>query len=61
MSLNIHENIKEKLNYFHKIHKIPNILFHGPTGSGKRGQLLMNLFIKFMIMIERKLKILLCM
>jgi len=36
MSLNIHENIKEKLNYFHKIHKIPNILFHGPTGSGKR-------------------------
>lgn len=36
MSLNIHENIKEKLNYFHEIHKIPNILFHGPTGSGKR-------------------------
>ena len=36
MSLNIHQNIKEKLNYFHKIHKIPNILFHGPTGSGKR-------------------------
>ena len=36
MSLNIHQNIKEKLNYFHEIHKIPNILFHGPTGSGKR-------------------------
>jgi len=36
MSLNIHQNIKEKLNYFHKIHKIPNILFHGPTGTGKR-------------------------
>ena len=36
MSLNIHQNIKEKLNYFHQIHKIPNILFHGPTGSGKR-------------------------
>ena len=36
MSLNIHQNIKEKLNYFHKIHKIPNIIFHGPTGSGKR-------------------------
>jgi DNA polymerase III delta prime subunit len=36
MSLNIHENIKEKLNYFHKIHKIPNIIFHGPSGSGKR-------------------------
>ena len=36
MSLVIHENIKEKLNYFHELHKIPNILFHGPSGSGKR-------------------------
>jgi DNA polymerase III delta prime subunit len=36
MSLNIHQNIKDKLNYFHKIQKIPNILFHGPTGTGKR-------------------------
>jgi DNA polymerase III delta prime subunit len=34
--LNIHENIKEKLDYFQSIHKIPNIIFHGPTGSGKR-------------------------
>jgi len=35
-TLNIHENIKEKLYYFHKIHKIPNIIFHGPSGGGKR-------------------------
>ena len=34
--LNIHQTIKEKLDYFYEIHKIPNILFHGPTGSGKR-------------------------
>lgn len=34
--LDIHQSIKNKLNYFHEIHKIPNILFHGPTGSGKR-------------------------
>lgn len=34
--LNIHQEIKEKLNYFNEIHKIPNILFHGPSGSGKR-------------------------
>jgi DNA polymerase III delta prime subunit len=34
--LNIHENIKEKLNYFLTIHKIPNIIFHGTSGSGKR-------------------------
>jgi DNA polymerase III delta prime subunit len=36
MSLPIHQNIKKKLNYFHEIHKIPNLLFHGPSGSGKR-------------------------
>lgn len=34
--LNIHQNIKEKLNYFYLKHKIPNIIFHGPSGSGKR-------------------------
>lgn len=36
MSLSIHQSIKEKLEYFHTIHKIPNIIFHGPSGSGKR-------------------------
>jgi DNA polymerase III delta prime subunit len=36
MLLEIHQTIKNKLNYFHEIHKIPNILFHGPSGSGKR-------------------------
>lgn len=36
MSLNIHQSIKEKLDYFQEIHKIPNIIFHGPSGSGKR-------------------------
>jgi DNA polymerase III delta prime subunit len=35
MSLDIHINIKEKLKYFHDIHKIPNIIFNGPSGSGK--------------------------
>jgi len=36
MQLNIHTSIKERLEYFHKVHKIPNIIFHGPSGSGKR-------------------------
>ena len=36
MSLKIHTSIIEKLEYFHRIHKIPNIIFHGPTGCGKR-------------------------
>jgi len=36
MSLIIHENIQEKLNYFHKIRKIPNIIFHGSSGCGKK-------------------------
>ena len=34
-NLDIHKNIKEKLQYFYKIHKIPNIIFHGTSGSGK--------------------------
>ena len=42
--LQIHLNIKNKLNYFHEIHKIPNIIFHGPSGSGKRT--LVNEFIE---------------
>ena len=35
MSLQIHQKIKEKLEYFYNIHKIPNIIFNGPSGSGK--------------------------
>ena len=35
MTLEIHQNIKEKLKYFHSLHKIPNIIFNGPSGSGK--------------------------
>lgn len=31
-----HEYIIEKLNYFYKIHKIPNIIFHGGCGTGKK-------------------------
>ena len=34
--LNIHQSIKDKLEYFQKNHKIPNIIFHGPSGCGKR-------------------------
>jgi DNA polymerase III delta prime subunit len=34
-TLEIHQDIKEKLRYFHSIHKIPNIIFNGPSGSGK--------------------------
>jgi len=36
MSLPIHQSIKEKLEYFHTNHKIPNIIFHGPSGCGKK-------------------------
>ena len=35
MLLNIHKNILDKLDYFLKIKKIPNIIFHGESGSGK--------------------------
>lgn len=36
MSLIIHEDILQRLKYFKDIQKIPNIIFHGPSGSGKR-------------------------
>jgi DNA polymerase III delta prime subunit len=34
--LDIHKNIINKLDYFLQEKKIPNIIFHGPSGSGKR-------------------------
>ena len=34
--LDIHKIVKEKLEYFKSIHKIPNIIFHGSSGCGKR-------------------------
>ena len=36
MSLEIHNDIKNKLNYFKKKNKLPNIIIHGPVGSGKK-------------------------
>jgi len=34
--MNIHSTIKDKINYFIRESKIPHIVFHGPSGSGKR-------------------------
>ena len=42
--LQIHSEIKDKLEFFNKNCKIPNIIFHGPSGSGKRT--IVNDFIK---------------
>ena len=36
MSLTIHNNIIDKLDYFITNNKIPHIIFYGPSGSGKR-------------------------
>lgn len=36
MSLDIHNNINQKLKYFYDTNKIPHLLFHGSSGSGKR-------------------------
>ena len=40
----IHKNVYDKLSHFITINKIPNIIFHGPSGSGKKT--LVNKFIK---------------
>lgn len=42
--LEIHKDIYDKLKYFISIKKIPNIIFHGPSGGGKH--VLLNNFIK---------------
>jgi GTPase SAR1 family protein len=31
-----HVDIQKRLKYFHNVRKVPNIIFHGPNGSGKR-------------------------
>jgi len=36
VDLSIHRTIHEKLDYFHQSNKIPHIIFHGSSGSGKR-------------------------
>lgn len=35
-TLEIHDAIKSKLEFYRIQHKIPNIVFHGPAGSGKK-------------------------
>ena len=45
--MNFHEEIKSKLDYFIKGNKIPHIVFHGPSGAGKRTileYLIMNIY-----------------
>jgi len=34
--LNIHQEIKTKLNEFYESNRIPHIIFNGPSGSGKQ-------------------------
>ena len=34
--MNIHESIYAKLQHFHNTNKIPHLIFHGTSGSGKR-------------------------
>lgn len=36
LDIDNHHHIYQKLDYFLSIEKIPNIIFHGPSGSGKR-------------------------
>jgi DNA polymerase III delta prime subunit len=42
--LSIHKSIYKSLDYYHKSQNIPNILFHGASGSGKKT--IVNTFIE---------------
>ena len=33
--MEIHKNITDKLDYFYNSNQIPNIIFHGSSGTGK--------------------------
>ena len=45
MTLNIHTDIISKLNLLSNENNVPNIIFHGPSGSGKR--YIVDNFLKF--------------
>lgn len=51
----IHEKIHEKLNYFYESNKIPHIIFHGSSGSGKR-QIVDNFILKIYNNDRQKIK-----
>ena len=48
-----HPEINEKLNFFLQSGKIPNIIFHGASGSGKRT--IVNKFISNIYQNNKKL------
>ena len=49
----IHENIIHKLDYFIENKKIPNIIFYGKDGAGKKYLL----YVKYIIIMLNILKI----
>lgn len=51
----IHEKIHENLNYFYESNKIPHIIFHGSSGSGKR-QIVDNFILKIYNNDRQKIK-----
>jgi DNA polymerase III delta prime subunit len=54
MQLQIHEPIYQKLEYFHNNHTIPNIIFHGPSGCGKKT--IVQHFLKMIYTNKEKIK-----
>lgn len=53
MTLSIHENINKKIDFLLKSGKVPNIIFHGPHGGGKRT--IVNNFIEKIYETDRQL------
>ena len=52
--LQIHQPIYQKLEYFHNNHTIPNIIFHGPSGCGKKT--IVHHFLKMIYTNKEKIK-----
>ena len=53
--MEIHKDIYEKLDYFYQKNHIPNIIFHGSNGCGKK-TLLMNFLNKIYDRDTKKIK-----
>ena len=61
--LKIHEKIKEKLDVYIKNNKIPNIIFHGNSGAGKKEivkQFINNIYNNDKELIKRNVMIINC-
>lgn len=58
--LNIHDEIIKQLDGYYNNNQIPNIIFHGASGTGKKQIVIDYIKIKFIIIIENSYRVMWC-